>query len=400
MSGRGFAVHALGMRWWVDTTAIPASVHDVLARLWSRAADDGECRPTPEGDAHEATFTLVTTDADHAPVPGHRIVESGDRIPYGVSRALTLATLQRRRGTMLLLHAAGLTVPGGSEALVLVAGSGTGKSTAAHHLAGTWGYLSDESIGITAAHEVHGHPKPVSLIADPSDPSHKIETSPDDAGYALAPCNPTLGAVVLLRRDPERTAPAALGTAPLVDAMVSVISQTSSIYLLEHPLDALARVLCERGGPHVLDYREISDCDHLLAGLLAADSGVTTTWVHLPPGPGQRASDPGAPAADPQPELPPPAVTAATRVRRRAWTDAVRTDDELLLLVRDRPYRLAGVGHALWLALDRPRTLDELVDEVVAELGEHPEARSLTAAAVEQLHAQGIVEVTSPLASA
>ncbi len=385
---------ALGMRWWVDTSALAPEVHDVLARLWSRAsAAAGECGDAPA----EAIFTLVPADAAEEPSEGHRVAVSTDRIPYGVSRALTLATLRRQRGTMLLLHAAGLTAPGVRRALVLVASSGTGKSTASHHLAQSWGYLSDESIGITDDLRVLGHPKPVSQLVDPGDLSHKVEASPDDAGYAVAPGSSELGAVVLLRRDPERTEPAALVAAPLLDSMLSAIGQTSSLYLLADPLDRLARAMTVGGGPWALDYRDIHDCDALLAGLLAEDAeddaGVGVTWEHLPPSADRLAGVPGELVGEPPPPVPVPELDGTTRLRRGPWTDAIDTGDEALVLVGDRPYRLGGVGQALWLALAEPSTLDEVVAEVVDALGEHPDARDLTTNAVGQLVTTRLVEV-------
>lgn len=378
------------MRWWVDTSALAPEVHDRLARLWSRASPArDECADAPP----DATFTLVPGDVEDVPTVGHRLAGRAERIPYGVSRALTQATLQRQRGSMLLLHAAGLTAPEDGRALVLVAGSGTGKSTAAHRLAGTWGYLSDESIGILTDHRVLGHPKPVSLLVDPAEPEYKVETSPDDAGYAVASPTPTLAAVVLLRRDPTRGEPPALATAPLLDGMLTAIAQTSSLYLLEHPLDRLARALTVHGGPFALDYRDIHDCEDLLAGLVTRDAGPAAPWVHLPPPADRRAAPPTRRRASDSPTPPIPTLLDSSVLRRGPWTDAVDVGDEALLLVGDRPLRLGGVGHALWLALDEPRPLGRLVADVVAALGEHPEARRLTVEAVESLAQEGLVEV-------
>jgi hypothetical protein len=295
---------------------------------------------------------------------------------------------------MLLLHAAGLTAPGDDRAVVLVAASGTGKSTASHHLARTWGYLSDESIGITDDLRALGHPKPVSRIVDPVDLSHKEEASPDDAGYGVAPTASVLGAVVLLRRDPDRAEPPSLSVAPLVDSVISAIGQTSSLYLLEDPLDRLASALAAGGGPFVLDYRDIHDCDALLEGLLEDDvAAPERVWEHLPPTADERAAVPGELDGEAPPPVEPPPLTDATRLRRGPWTDAIATGDEAVVLVGDRPFRLGGVGHALWLALEEPLTLDDAIEEVTRTLGEHPDARALTTNAAEQLVRTGLVEV-------
>ena len=181
---------------------------------------------------------------------------------------------------------------------------------------------------------------------------------------------------------------------PLLDAMVATIAQTSSLYLLDEPLDHLARALSSGGGPWALHYRDIDECGALLAGLLATEAIATeAAWEHLPPGEDRRAVVPGELVGEPRRAEPVPALTSATRLRRGPWTDTVVLGDEALVLVADRPYRLGGVGHAIWTALADPRSVADLVGDVVDALGAHPEAADLTERGAADLLAQGLVEV-------
>ena len=77
---------------------------------------------------------------------------------------------------------------------------------------------------------------------------------------------------------------------------------------------------------------------------------------------------------------------------RANWLDAVEYDDELVVMVGDRVHVLAGLGFVAWLALASPRTLDELVAETTALLGEHPDAQQLVADALGVLAEQGLVQ--------
>jgi hypothetical protein len=69
----------------------------------------------------------------------------------------------------------------------------------------------------------------------------------------------------------------------------------------------------------------------------------------------------------------------------------VEYDDELVLMVDDRVHVLAGLGVVLWLALEVPRTTDELVGEVREMWGDHPEAEALVTAALDLMADEGML---------
>src|SRR5690242_6668193 len=69
---------------------------------------------------------------------------------HHLSSALTLAVVERQAGRLWMLHAAALADPASGATVVLVAPSGTGKSTAARTLGRRWGYVTDETAGLAA----------------------------------------------------------------------------------------------------------------------------------------------------------------------------------------------------------------------------------------------------------
>src|SRR5690242_4779685 len=100
-----------------------------------------------------------------------------------------------------MLHAAGLASDDGGT-VALVAGSGTGKTTAGRLLGRSLGYVSDETIAVEHDLTVRPYAKPLSIVTDPTVPTGKHEESPDDLG--LRPAAPVLrlaAVAVLERRD-------------------------------------------------------------------------------------------------------------------------------------------------------------------------------------------------------
>src|SRR5699024_2811620 len=149
---------------------------------------------------------------------------------YTLSRELTRAGLLRLRGRASLLHAAALADEGG-RALVLVAASGGGKSTATRELGRGLGYISDETVVLLADGRIAPHPKPPSLIADPARPGDKVEPSPDELGLWATPASPRIAALLTLERDAAVTRPV-IETVGLLDQVLAMLPQTSSTWWL------------------------------------------------------------------------------------------------------------------------------------------------------------------------
>lgn len=352
-----YVIDAFGALWSLDTSAIDADARERLHVLWAR------CR-VPGGAA---------TDAGVEPF----VVEGSDA--YAVSRALTLASLRRRRGSAVLLHAAGLSR--GDRAIALVGQSGAGKSTASRVLGQHFGYLSDETVAVEPDGRVAPYPKPVSVITDPSAPWEKGEWSPDELGLRK-PSEPAyLTGLVVLERDPARDAPE-LVELPLIDALLAVIAQSSSLPALDRPLHRLAEVVSGSGGPYLLRYNEIRDCVDLLSTLLDADpEAVRHPWTSTP-GP------------VPVPNSPSPPFGTDTPMVRAPWRDAVHGEGGTLVLLGETPSRLGPVGEVLWHVAAAPVTREAAYAAVVADLGPHPEARQAVDDGVTTLLDLGLLRAT------
>jgi len=345
-------VDAFGARWALDTTALDPAARERLDRLWVR------CRVPGVGSSAAGVEPFVVTDPD----------------PYAVSRAITLASLHRRRGTAVLLHAAGLESQG--RAVALVGASGAGKSTAALVLGREFGYLSDETVAVEPDGSVSPYPKPVSVVTDPSAPWDKHEESPEDLGLREVSGTAYLQAVVVLERDPAREVPE-LAPLPLVDAALAVVAQSSSLPLLDRPLHRLAGLLSRSGGPYVLRYGEIADCADLMQALLLdRERPPREPWTTTP-GPTTHAG-----TATPSP---PGTLT------RAPWRDALHGEGGSVVLVGKDVVRLGPVGEVVWTTAAEGIGVDEAVQTVVTALGAHPDAERLVRDGIDDLLRTGVL---------
>ncbi|GAA4116945.1 hypothetical protein GCM10022415_14350 [Knoellia locipacati] len=343
---------AFGARWTLDTSALVPAARERLDRLWAR------CRvPGVDGSA-AGVEPFVVTDPD----------------PYAVSRAITLASLRRRRGTAVLLHAAGLESRG--RAVALVGPSGAGKSTAALVLGRELGYLSDETVAVEPDGIVSPYPKPVSVVTDPGAPWDKHEEGPDALGLREVGGTAYLQAVVVLERDPVREVPE-LAPLPLVDAAIAVIAQSSSLTLLDRPLHRLAELLSRSDGPYVLRYGEIAHCVDLVRDLLEdRERPPREPWTTTP------GSTTHADTHAPRP---------AGTLTRAPWHDALHGEGGSVVLVGEDVVRLGPVGEVVWTAAEAGIGVDEAVEAVVAALGEHPDADRLVRERLDELLRTGVL---------
>lgn len=382
-------IDAFGVRWSLRLEGVDSDVAARLTELWqgarSRVAEGvGGSHSGSHGGSHDLeTFHVGDVPPGAA---GYRLFgnEPPRTIPYAVSRALTLASIGRRRGSALMLHAAGLSL--GPRAVALVGPSGTGKSTASRELGRHFGYLSDETVVLEEDRRVAPYRKPVSVVVDHGSQWDKAEFSPAELGLR-EPDTAYLEALVVLERDPEREVPE-LTTLPLVDALVTVIPESSSLPLVDRPLQRLAEAAGRSGGPYVLRYSEIGDCVDLIADLLDptgtwSRSGPRAPWTTTPPPP-DRARTAGV-AGDGVDDL------GGERLVRCPWRDVVHGEDGTLLLIGERPVRLGPVGEVLWRRAEQPITRSDAVEAVVAELGPHPDAAAIVAEGVTALLDSGVL---------
>ena len=86
-----------------------------------------------------------------------------DAAGYTLQGQVTLQLIAASSG-LLMWHAAGISLNDG-RVLGLVGASGMGKSTAVAHLTRrTWGYVTDETLGVDPDGRVWAYPKPLALI--------------------------------------------------------------------------------------------------------------------------------------------------------------------------------------------------------------------------------------------
>ena len=342
-------IDAFGARWALDLGHVDEAARTRLRTLWQR------CRVPGARSGDEGVQPFVVRDPD----------------PYAVSRALTLASLERRRGTAVLLHAAGLESQG--RAVALVGRSGAGKSTAAVALGRQLGYLSDETVAVEADGSVSPYPKPVSVVTDPGSPWDKHEESPEALGLREVSGTAYLEAVVVLERDPRRDLPE-LAPLPLVDAVLAVLAQTSSQPLLERPLHRLAELASRSGGPWVLRYTEISNCVDLVRDLL---------------------EDRERPTREPWTSTPAPATAAPPprgKVARAPWRDALHGEGGTVVLVGEDVVRLGAVGEVVWrAAAAEGLDVSGAIRAVVDALGEHPDAERIVRDGIHEMARTGVL---------
>lgn len=287
---------------------------------------------------------------------------------YAISVLVTLEALRATAGTRLNIHAGGVADESG-RALAVIGASGSGKTTAIRALAARLGYLSDETVSLDEELVVHPHPKPLSVIVDPSRPRDKASVSPDDAALLTPPERATLRRVVLLRRGQGGHGLEPVSTA---EAMVEIVPQTSSLTLLDDPLLALAGAIDRCGGAFGLHYDEIADHLDELIDLLSCEPQTPEPPVHHP-------------AADS------PATPTGEQWSRSEWLDAVQYGDDLVVMVGEVAHLLGGIGTTVWLTLAEPATTEQVVAATIAEHGPHPQADTLVGDALASLVASGLV---------
>ncbi|MEI2776600.1 MAG: hypothetical protein V9G19_11675 [Tetrasphaera sp.] len=377
-------INTLGTRWEVDLDGLERDSADGLRRLWRDCGDWTADPSEPPGfprrlrAAHEPPGDDPLGER-HLLLPGEP-----EAIAYAFSGELTAKAIAAQAGRLTLLHSAALAHPETGATVLLIASSGTGKTTAACRLGRRLSYLSDETAAVRADLSVIAHAKPPSIVQPGGG---KAEAAPADLGLLPVRRDAWVALTVLLDRE-EGRAPQ-LEPVALVDALVAVIPQSSSLPAQAAPFSALVGVLTAGAGVHVLHYGEIDEAAPLLLEVLGqvarGDSSAPELELVGPDAAyeGQAwVSEPGVTELSITPEL---------VVTRGAWVDAVRVADEVLVLNGPGPMRLMGLGSTLWLAADRPRTVAELAAAVLAAHGPHPEADRIIGESVAALAGQGLL---------
>ncbi len=381
-------IATMGCRWVLDLTRLDKAPAERLRELWQRTAGWEPEPDEPEG--FPRTLEVGYLDGPDRLPEGIEIGRDISTASYELSGALTLKCLTTQAGRMTLLHSAALALPESGATVILVAESGTGKTTASRVLGQHLGYLSDETAAIRADGTLIAHAKPLSVIPAPGEP--KVEFAPDEAGLLRPPAGPAwLAATLLLDRDPDHPQPT-LEPVDLLTALSEVIPQSSSLPEQEQPLDTLARALTSGAGVHRLRYAEITDAVDLVLDLLRRvprDTHAERAWEIIEP-PARRRT----PAWEPSPAWESGDLESAARIVRAPWRDALRdpATDELFVLNGPMPLRLFGLGASIWSACIVAQSVSELIARIIEEHGEHPDAEALVRDAITVLAGQGLLQ--------
>lgn len=236
---------------------VPGLMVEAARHAWSRCL----VKDRVPGNATKRCQLEVATPAD----------SSDDAVRSALQRLtqdVTYHLIGAQTGRLLMLHAGAVSRPDGRCA-VFVAPSGTGKTTLARVASRTFGYVTDETVGIDpGTGNIHAYPKPLSIIDDP-DPAgrRKVETSPDRLGLLPAHESLALGRLILLDRRAQ-TRGVTISPLPLLEAVAALVPESSALNKLERPLQVLARLIDDTGPVVRLTYSQAADVVPAMSDLL------------------------------------------------------------------------------------------------------------------------------------
>lgn len=195
-------------------------------------------------------------------VSGHHLEE----VLHMLSPTVTQRAIASNRGKLVMLHAAALADAETGATAVLVAPSGTGKTTASRALGRRFAYLSDETAAITRDGIVLPYRKPLSVLQG-SNPL-KSQHAPSELGLRMTDRECRVAALLVIERVMDhRNEPTVTPLNP-VDAIAAIAAQSSYLPSLERPLHRLAEVVEHAGGAHHVAYREAATLEDVLRRLL------------------------------------------------------------------------------------------------------------------------------------
>ncbi|MGQ4517818.1 hypothetical protein ACUH92_02145 [Dermabacteraceae bacterium CCM 9520] len=334
------------------------AVAELLASLWAHVSEAGLSEPA------------VTVDIPEQVVAGRSEAEAA----YAVSCLVTRELIEHHRGgSFLMLHASAVELAG--RAVVFVAPSGTGKSTASVYCAQQPGgrYITDETVYIdTDTLLVYPYPKPLSRVVSQS-PRVKVDLSVAELGMSPSEGPVPLGKIVQLVRDKSDIRlehPGVSESLGMVAPMTSGLSDMPGGGLAK-----LASVLDAVGGLTVVHYEEFSDCYERIMAVAQAPREKTWERMAISSGDTETADLNGG------------SLLAAP------VQDALETDDCMVVLADNMVYRLDMLTGLVWSLLDTAKgtSLQELEEKVVELIGPHPDAALLVGQACDRLRENGLL---------
>ncbi|MFC9770265.1 MULTISPECIES: PqqD family protein [unclassified Pseudarthrobacter] len=334
--------------------AVTADQQQQWAASWSRCLHNNSIPPGRVENAFDGLpFTAALSFNRHGVGTDTRQVRAASfaSLCERITSQVTLIAIEMRAGAMTMLHACGVADDSGAV-LALVAESGTGKTTAASHLAQTFGYVTDETVAIKADGAVLPYPKPLSVVAGGRG-EPKRQVGPDELGLKPVRGHLRIRAIGLLDRVEEMRTPE-IARVPLLDAVVELIPQTSSQSAIEKPLQSLCELILKIGGVRRITYSEAADLEVALSDeFFAVEPGEQCAAAKWTPA-DIAGSDDHVPKG---------------WLRRKPAIDAVECEGDLLILNGLGVTRLTGIGPAIWRHSAQALTEGELLQLLEAEFG-------------------------------
>lgn len=325
---------------------VPDEVIERVRHAWTGAAID----PAPA-----RVDTDLRIEVDDVP--------EVERFLERLSTDVTLEALAHNRGSLMMLHAAGIALDDG-RVIAFVGPSGRGKTTLSRVLANVHGYVSDETIAFDRDLRVLPYRKPLSVVREGAP---KDQVAPADAGMRDLPdADLTLAAIVLLDRDTSVGEPE-IEHLHFIDAAPVLVEQTSYLVELDGTVATLAE-LCDRvGGIRRLRYSEAADVPAKIESLLA-------------PGPAPEAWTRAS-------------VAVRDAVGQASSSDAVDYGDAVVVL-SDRTLRvLTGIAPTVIRAARESEEFGSIVKAVIEHHGVPPsgDPEVIVRTAIEELTEAGLL---------
>ena len=236
------------------------------------------CRPRDEATADAVRRAWVdATVEDPGPTEPAAVLTAGldgsndvsgqdvAEVMHQLSPAVTQRAIAAHQGELVMLHAAALADAATGATAVLVAASGTGKTTASCTLGTTFAYLSDETAAITRDGVVLPYRKPLSIIEGGP---FKEQRSPSELGLLMTDRECHLAAVLVIERRPDHRGEPDVASLAAVDAIAALAPQSSYLPSMHRPLHRLAEVCEMAGGARHVTYAEASGLEAVLRELL------------------------------------------------------------------------------------------------------------------------------------
>ena len=215
------------------------------------------CRTPPVVGCPSVTAPEVVPDAG---------VDDIARALQSLTQRVTRAAILARAGELMMFHASALCDQRSGATIAMIAPGGTGKTTLVRALGPGRGYVTDETVGVAADRSIAAYSKPLSVRRP--EPGPKDEVAPSSLGLRPPQVQPWLAGMVLLRRDRGLGETVVVEQLDLLDALVLLAPETSSLASADRPLHRLADLMESVGGLRRVRYHNAADVEPLVAEVL------------------------------------------------------------------------------------------------------------------------------------